>query len=132
MNLPNEKQREVLVACLYSAQWLAQLQQETLTPFLMHHFKISKKTALLLLEEAEKRWEKLALTQERLESIQSGCWRDCLRIERAIFCVVLHDTLSTKRMVGEAMRLAKKYGCAHRIGFVRALIEKGLECGCLP
>lgn len=131
MAIPQQKFREIVFQLLYSYD-LAETSDEDMLPFLMHEFKVTRKTLL----EAQ---TKKSLIQEKLENLDrliatTAIDYDFHRISRieknvlrlALFEMLHDESVPGKVAIAEAIRLVRKFSSPEGASFVNAILDKHL------
>jgi transcription termination factor NusB len=127
--LPRQKEREIIMQTIYSKRF-ADLDPEQNIPFLMEHFKITRKNAFKLLDEVALISEKQEVMNEMIE----GTLKD-YRLERVgsvelaalhvlLFELLLKKTIDEAVAVAEAQRLIAKFSHEAAGQFVVAVIKE--------
>ena len=123
-----EKIAELILQYLYSASFGGQ-SLEDLVPVMMRALSISKKSALLGKEKAEKIVQLLPILDEKIEAISTGYDPERIsEVERNVlrlaFYSILYENLESTKVIHDSIRLVSKFSSADSGAFVHAIISQ--------
>ena len=136
MNLPQQKRRESLFQLIYSFEMSDGPSQDSVAiAHTMEMFKVTKKLAYTLTEEAEKVWSARAMLDQKIEALATEY--PLKRITKVELCVLrlllwelsIEKSIPLEIAITEGRRLSKKFSHPEAAEFVVALLNASVERG---
>jgi N utilization substance protein B len=128
MALPPQKFREIVFQLLYSQDFTAQDQQESI-PFMMHELKVTRKSVAEALQMANQIAQKLIEIDAEIGACSTDyAFERISRVERTILRLGLYELLHRsdlppKVAIAEAIRLCRKFGTPEGAQYVNAILD---------